>query len=177
MTLHGLALLLLVLPLQEDPYPLFDTTVADYQALKDVATLLELCDRSIGSWGSYHPDLNWCRSSYHGLTTAPRLWHSQRLPPLPVCQRAATLAKAHLDWLEHQQGLYPYRDWDAALTAARRASHWWATACVANNHCAGDLRERRLALAGLRDLIGEQAWDKGEWPLPVPVGAWWRGGR
>lgn len=160
MTPHTLALLLILCPPQ-DPTPVWEADPGSYQGLKDVGHLLELCDRTQGSWGSYTSDLPWLQRAIRRVQGTPSLWHVGRLPPKEVVDRAATFAGQHLDWLEHQQLAYPYRNWEPWLQAAGRHKHFWHSAACAVQQSNSDLAYRREALGAMRDLLGEPAWDAG----------------
>lgn len=105
----------------------------------------------------------------------PTLADCARFPPAAVCQAMEDFGKAHLEWLEARaslavgDGAHDY--WQARRAEARWCFDVWDW-CGACAGCEGMEEHRRvLALRHLRDLLGDEDYEAGRLPPPVPV---WR---
>lgn len=101
----------------------------------------------------------------------------QYLPPRWFAYEQYRVSAAYVEYLEE---IRPYRaayqdvvDAHLADTRWRRAA-WDLIGRIADGDHSESFpadRGRRLLLRDLRDLLGETAYEKGEWPDPLPPGA------
>lgn len=140
-----------------------------------LASYLDACD---ATWGDYKPaeatwerDIKWLREQWWQVACAPdaddlRLFPDWEYTDWAMEENdrvrsdalyyAGTLVAG---WRAHQRA---YRECECVREA------WDALKRV---HATLNRRERRLGLAGLRELIGAPAYYRGQMPPPVPL--WW----
>lgn len=142
-----------------------------WQAMKDIAEWLELYSPG-GAWSeNFGQDLRWCQSWAARLRDSPPLADHCWLPPKAAIEAALDFNGEHQAWLDHRgrsrSGCWRTEDW---MEEARRLGEIWELARQSTNPTR-QWYYRREDLARLRDLIGREAYYRGEMPPSVPV---WR---
>mgnify|MGYP001604261038 CR=1 FL=1 len=163
-----IALLLVMLPVV-DIAPTAEA--ASFQALKDVAHLLDLWANT-GHWGDhYASEVRWVQQAAADCYQAPHVGDAQRLPSWDAITARIAFSEQHECWLlDRQWGrFYARADLELALSETRRLRHPWELMLLARNENeVHNLRLRRVALKRLRECIGEEAYYSSQWPLWVP---------
>lgn len=115
----------------------------------------------------WQEDLDELRRRRLALEGAPELWHAGRLPPREVVSRARCALRQREEWLRAMAGAHADRAaayTAAAAEAAARKAVWDLAEDAVNPHATP--YDRRLALKGLREAVGERAWAEVWLPCP-----------
>jgi hypothetical protein len=101
------------------------------------------------------------------LATLPGLWEAERLPPNPACRLQRERSYETVYQWQLTMALYPDHDLFCyrRLCQARLVSEFWQEACWATMDGATVLT-RRKSLRRMKDIIGPDAFYRGEWPWP-----------
>lgn len=165
--MHTIALLLLLAPDLPD-LPPASLPPDVYQAVKDVAELLDIYARH-GNWqADSASELRWARAAFRSTHDCPPSADACWLPDVALIRGALEFNERYVKHL----GATAYPSDDALLVRdeALRLRCVWELALRAKD--AGPAKnDCRLALKWLRERIGEEAYRAGAMPPWVPV---WR---
>lgn len=173
---HVLALALLIAPAECEEAFRAPEHASVWRSVRAAALSLELLDPRelpylLARSGDYEADLRLLRRRFAELRDAPPLADVSRFPhaELACCVLAHNRA-FHRDLSVRRDALGATRpEFDAALHEAERLYKVWDAARDAR----GDyyyVIVRRQALARLRELLGEDAYHRGQMPPPTPPG-------
>lgn len=143
-------------------------------ALRLVALRLEVLDQREARYYPFDTfaavEVGVLRNRVRALKDAPPTHTIERLPPGAEISLALEFARAHRNRLQERVL------WEAdratllvaALTEQERLINFWHDAMTARSE-AYYLPARRLALARVRDAIGPERFDAGDWPAYCPA--------
>ena len=142
-----------------------------WEALKRVAWELELTGPRCPWITDFRSEVQWVRLHYREAASYPPLTDCQRLPPAAVIRQGLAFNRSCQQYLEGRWQVRAYErdEIDEVLRRCQQLGQVWEAMATAS---ADDLNWfcRRQALARLRELVGDQVYYSGDWPLPAPVG-------
>jgi hypothetical protein len=147
-------------------------------ALRQVALCWELIDprerRCLrGECSSFADDLQWLRRRHADLENAPYSGEVYRLPPLRVVMEALNFNEAFRKTLLSRAGWAEgpmIEEIQQHLKEVDRRHRIWDLMRDAHMKCYY-VTARRRTLRELREVLGDEAFYRGEWPTVVPVEA------
>lgn len=161
--------LLLVFSPIEIPVP-HRASEAYWQALKEAADRLEVWSVR-GVWVTdFASELRFVRRHLRDAWCFPPLADCEQLPSMALAERALVANDRYQSYIEARRLCCSWwaDECEDRLADARRRYRAWKAIREARSD---DLSfyARREALARLRDLIGDEAYQEGRWPSPIPL--------
>ena len=147
-------------------------SLATIQSLKRAAKALDLVGDN-EPWLVYNfrfPDeITWCRLHRRNLRGTPPSWDALRFPPTEVADVFGPEAWEYLRYLEAMRWLDEcnWAKYGPAIKAAEIRFKIWNTLRV-TNHSSIWVQHKRMNLYKLRELLGEEYYNAGWVPPPVP---------
>ena len=142
---------------------------AAVESVREFDIALELAGPN-ESFGGYWPEISYARRALAELYGCPPLADAARFPVKEQADRSRRFASDYHDYLSSRREVIRYRfdDFTEVMADAKKLLSIWEQVQVAvtpTNSC----RSRRLAMAQLREQLGEEAYYTGRLPAPVPV--------
>lgn len=111
------------------------------------------------------------RALYADLADCPPLWEADRLPSSQWCDRVVADNRALAANLRGRIAWEPDRAAILEAVAAEADAHagFWSLASDAT-WSGADVARRRTSLRAIRDMVGAEAFERGEWPDAAPFG-------